>query len=137
MVEIPTVRFFCICEKAERNPNDGSWSLHNIYHTAYLPKQFDRVEEMYAHIQLTDGIGEAMIGLKVEWADLANPKRNQLVDRIPLGTINFTDPWKVVSRTIRFAEIPIPNPGQYRFSLVLKDQALQGGEVYLRILQGE
>lgn len=110
MPQRPTVRLFVLCADAllhvpeSLDLLDGYWELHNPFHTVWMPPEITRnfrVKELFAYVQLTDGIGTFNIGLTVTQLDLLNPKRNRLMGRGDPLQVTLNSPWEVAEKTTK------------------------------------
>ncbi len=142
----PMVRFFAVCADAvlsvpkSMDLLDGWWELHNVLHTVWMPPGVTKnfcVKELFVYAQLTDDVGEYNLGVTVEEADLANPKRNRLMGRSEPSMVRFKDTWEVAEVMVTLFRIPFTRPGQYHFKMMEGGEELSGGSCFLCVMKGE
>lgn len=88
--------------------------------SAILAREFPAVhQKIIAYVELTDGRGPTVLKIKLVDAE---------EERDPLFTaeaeVEFGDPRSVVATSVVLANVPFPQPGEYRFQLIANDELL-------------
>jgi len=149
----PIVNVFLPCEEAATNVDCvaldlkyGWWEIRRPLHTVQMPagrKKGYLCPEISLYCQLSGGVGNYWVMAELWQLNLLEPQRSKRLmwsDYVAVefeNRVDAEDRLAVWEGTIRLVKVPFPKPGMYQFQLKESGLILQGGESYLRVLEGE
>lgn len=133
----PRVRLLFLCDGAQLDPSDQKWILKHPWSVVRLPPGASfpfRVEELWAYVQLTDGVGR--FDLMLEMRQLMDDGTRRTVGSSKSTTLEFSAGNQLLAAddVFHWKKVPFREAGLYEFCVTTEGQELQGTTFELRVL---
>lgn len=108
-----------LCDAVHRDPVTGKNTLLGTFSTITSRRFPATHAAMCAYVVLTDGVGRSDLALRIDAADETSP---------PIAEaqfdVDFDDPRQTFEIVVRFADVGVSKPGEYRVVLSCGDEVL-------------